>query len=483
MRFLTLAHRWMGVFLCLFFACWFISGAILIYHPFPSLSQSDRLARSSLIDPSQIIVSPKEAVEIAGGNELDRLRLIDLEGRPVYVLHGFNNDIRTIDAKSGKLFDLLQKNVATRISEKFSELAVLNVEGPIDYDQWIVPNRYDPYRPFFRVSLEDEYETVLYISARTGEVLQKTEYSERVWNYFGAVTHWIYPTALRKNWFLWDQVVWWLSLLGVITTVAGLWLGVIRWRGSTGGKLKSIASPFNGWLRAHHILGLFAGIFVLTWIFSGWLSMDHGRLFSKATPKPDQVEKFRSISIVQAVENISLETLTSLDSFSEGEIFVMGGKIFVITRNAKEQKLFELIDSNFLSSVKIKESEVVNAVMEAWPNSKIQSTERPGESDAYGTLREGALPTNTLRVILADPLQTWVHVDMESGQIVSVMDRGRRQYRWLFNGLHSLDFPGLSNHRPAWDVLMLSLLGLGFVFCVTGVVIGMKRLLGNWVRS
>jgi uncharacterized iron-regulated membrane protein len=477
MHFLTLAHRWMGVVLCLFFACWFVSGAILIYHPFPSLSQSDRLARSSHIDSSQIIVSPKEAIQIAGGNELDRLRLIDLDGRPVYVLHGFDNDIRTIDAKSGELVDFVQNNVAEKIAEKFSKETALKIEGPLDYDQWIVPNRFDPYRPFYRVSLKDKSETVLYVSARTGEVLQKTEFSERAWNYMGAVTHWIYPTVLRKNWVLWDQVVWWLSLSGVVTTVAGLWLGVVRWRGFADRKTKG--SPFNGWLRVHHILGLFAGLFVLTWIFSGWLSMDHGRLFSKPNPKPDQVKKFRSISIAQAVETVSLEALKSLDSFSEGEIFAMGGKTFVMTQNAKEQKLFEPLSSNFLSPAKFKEIEVLNAVKEAWPNLKIQTTERPDESDIYGALREGALPSNTLRVILEDPLQTWVHVDMVSGRIVSVMDRSRRQYRWLFNGLHSLDFPSLANHRPAWDVVIFLLLGLGFLFCITGVVIGMKRLFGN----
>jgi uncharacterized iron-regulated membrane protein len=480
MYFLTLAHRWMGVILCLFFACWFVSGAILIYHPFPSLSQSVRLARSSDVDLSQIIVSPIEAVQISGGNELDRLRIIDLEGSPVYVLHGFDSDVRTVDAKSGKLINLLPKNIAEKIAENFSEMVALKVEGPIDYDQWIVPNRYDPYRPFYRISLIDKNETILYVSARTGEVLQKTEYRERVWNYMGAVTHWIYPTILRKNWALWDQVVWWLSLLGVITTVVGLWLGLIRWRGA---KTKETASPFNGWLRAHHILGLLAGLFVLTWIFSGWLSMDHGRFFSKPNPEIDQIKKFRSTSIKQAVEIVSLEALKSLDSFSEGEIFAMGGKTFVITRNATEKKIFEPLDSNSLSSVKFKEIEVVNAVKEAWPSFRVKATERPGESDAYGKLREGSLPSNTVRVILADPLQTWVHVDMDSGQIVSVMDRSRRQYRWLFNGLHSLDFPGLANHKPAWNVVIILLLGLGFLFCITGVVIGMRRLLGNSVRS
>ena len=479
MRFLTLAHRWMGVFLCLFFACWFVSGAILIYHPFPSLSQSDRVSRSPHIDLSGITISPKEAVQIVGGDELDRLRLIDLEGRPAYVLQGFKNDVRTIDANNGNLINLLNKDVAGKIAEKFSEITTSKVEGPLDYDQWIVPNRYDPYRPFYRVSLNDKDGSVIYVSARTGKVLQKTERSERTWNYIGAITHWIYPTFLRKNWELWDQVVWWISLLGVITTFAGLWLGIIRLRTFTNKIKKNTASPFNGWLRVHHLLGLFAGIFVFTWIFSGWLSMDHGRLFSKPDPRINQIKNFRSISIAEATANVSIEAIKSLGKFSEGEIFAMGGKTYFMTRNATEQKLYEPLNSNFPSAIKFKEIEVVNAVKEAWPSSEIQSTERLEEADTYGKLRERSLPSNTLRVILADSLQTWVHVDMESGKIVSIMDKSRRQYRWLFNGLHSLDFPGLANHRPAWDVVIFLLLGIGFLFCVTGIVVGMKRLFSN----
>jgi len=46
----------------------------------------------------------------------------------------------------------------------------------------------------------------------------------------------------------------------------------------------------------------------------------------------------------------------------------------------------------------------------------------------------------------------------------------------VFNGLHSLDFPGLVNRRPLWDVVMVLLLTLGFAFSVTAVVIALKRL-------
>jgi hypothetical protein len=469
----------MGIALCLFFAAWFFSGAVLIYHPFPSLSQTDRLAQSSFIDFSRVKLSPKEAVKLVGSIELDRLRLIDLEGQPIYVLHNLDSGIQIIDAESGKILNLLKKGEAVKIAENFSGKSVMKIEGPVDYDQWIVPNRYDPYRPFYRAFLQDRDETIIYVSARTREVLQKTEAQERAWNYIGAIVHWIYPTLLRKNWTLWDQVVWWISLFAVMTTAAGLLLGIIRYRGASGENRKGISSPFKGWLRAHHILGMFVGIFVFTWIFSGWLSMDHGRFFSKPNPEPDQIKNFRSKSFKNAAEAVSLEALKSLNSFNEVEIIAVGGQVFVMGRNSSEQKLFKPLSSDSLLPTGLGEPEIIKAIKKAWPNTKIHSTYRPDESDVYGQLREGSLPKTTLRVVLDNPVETWVHIDLESGKIVSVMDKSRRLYRWLFNGLHSLDFPGLAKNRPLWDVLILSMLTVGFFFSITSVVVGWKRLFNS----
>lgn len=470
MRFLTLAHRWMGIVLGLFFSAWFFSGAVLIYHPFPSLAQAERFANESNINFSKIQIPPKAV--IAFKNSLDRLRLIDFEGKPVYVLHPQKGPVITIGADDGELLNLLTGKVAGKIAEEFIGKPALRIDGPLNYDQWIVPNQYDPYRPFFRISIEDQKGTELYVSARTGEVLQKTEGTQRAWNYVGAVVHWIYPTILRSNWALWDGVVWWLSLLGVLTTVVGLVLGITRLRKSQ--IAYQLGSPFKGWLQIHHTLGLVAGTFVLTWIFSGWLSMDHGRFFSKSSPEASQIKNFRGISIKHAVDQISLEALKSLEDVSEVEFFAVGGQPFVMGRNLKDFKLYKPLSPIFFSFAKFTQPEIIKAVKQAWPDVKIQSTQRP--SDTYGKLREGSLPDNTLRVVLEDPMQTWIHVDMESGQIVSVMDKSRRLYRWLFNGLHSLDFPGLANQRPLWDVLILLLLAVGFLFSITGVVVGWKRL-------
>jgi len=139
-------------------------------------------------------------------------------------------------------------------------------------------------------------------------------------------------------------------------------------------------------------------------------------------------------------------------------------------------KLFKPMTPDSLSPTKILESDVIDGVKKAWPDKKIQSTQRPEESDIYGNLREGSLPSNTLRVILNNPEQTWVNINMATGQIVSIMNKNRRLYRWLFNGLHSLDIPGLANHRPLWDVVILLMLTAGFLFSITAVVIAWKRI-------
>ena len=99
-----------------------------------------------------------------------------------------------------------------------------------DYDQWSVPNGFDRHRPLLRVALGDAAGTEVYVSSRTGEVVLDTTRSERGWNLAGSVLHWIYPTVLRSNWSLWDQVVSTLSLVAFIAATLGAVLGITRIR-------------------------------------------------------------------------------------------------------------------------------------------------------------------------------------------------------------------------------------------------------------
>lgn len=46
--------------------------------------------------------------------------------------------------------------------------------------------------------------------------------------------------------------------------------------------------------------------------------------------------------------------------------------------------------------------------------------------------------------------------------------------RWLYHGLHSLDFPWLYNHRPLWDIVVITFMLGGTALCVTSVILAWR---------
>ena len=61
-------------------------------------------------------------------------------------------------------------------------------------------------------------------------------------------------------------------------------------------------------------------------------------------------------------------------------------------------------------------------------------------------------------------------------------DRGGRWNRWLYHGLHNLDFPFLYYRRPLWDVVMIGLSIGGLALSATTLVPSWRRLVRHWRR-
>jgi hypothetical protein len=115
-------------------------------------------------------------------------------------------------------------------------------------------------------------------------------------------------------------------------------------------------------------------------------------------------------------------------------------------------------------------------VQAAAPETAIVSHEMLTSYDSYYYSRNGQAVLPVLRVKFSDPLETWVYVDPELGQLVASIHRLHRVERWLYNGLHSLDFGFWYDRRPLWDIGMI-LLSLGALVTSTiGMWVGFKRL-------
>jgi hypothetical protein len=471
-RWLTWFHRWAGVVLCLLFAVWFASGAVLHFVSFPSLSRIDQRAGSEAIDLSRVFIDPSSA--LARVPQANDLRLLSVAGRPVYVAKQPNGAWVSVAADTGDVLTLFPAAAARTVAERFSRSPAVSVSGPMDYDQWIVHQRFDPHRPFYRVRLNDDARTDLYVSARTGEVLQRTRFSERAWNWSGAVIHWIYFTPLRKSYWAWNQVVWWVSLAALSSSAVGTWLGILRLASNRAAGRKGL-SPFRGWMRWHHIIGLFASIIVVTWMLSGWLSMDHGRLFSRSETTAKQALQMSGMSVGAITHPVTLELMREAAPASEITFNAVAGRAFLtsygpVGRDAR----ISFLDQPPAQLESLPDSLLLSGVDRVWPGQVRAISGSDAYDDLY-RLAESAPGSARAFGVSGNPALR-IYVDRYSGRLLAVMDSSRRSYAWIYYALHTFQFPGLIEHPAIRTVLVLALLALGFTASATGVVLSVKRL-------
>ncbi len=470
-------HRWLGIALGFLFILWFASGMILSFVPFPSLATRDRISRSEAIDLERVSVSPSAALTASGTAPVLHLRLISVVGHPRYVVSPAGRPVLSVSAETGQALPPVSELQARTLAEQFSGEEILGIDGPFDYDQWTVHEQYGPYRPFYKISMADASGTCLYVSLRSGEVIQRTRRAERAWNWVGAVVHWINPTLLRKHQSVWRWTVWSAALLGILLTLAGMWLGVVRYVDLKRRRRPGV-SPFTGWLRWHHSIGLFAAAFVLTWIFSGWLTVDRGTLFSRDEPTVIQVERLRGISLVESAGNFPVLQLRKLRNPREIEVTAVGGHPFLIVHASEviSSQLMSADDAGTLhTDPVIPDKLLLSAARAAWSPLGTLGIQAIAADDAY-RVRSNPLPDTARRIVLNDRTHTWIQIDAASGQILSVTDNSRRLYRWLVDGLHCFDFPLFHHAGPLRHVLILLASTAGLLFSCTGVVIGVKRL-------
>jgi hypothetical protein len=329
-------------------------------------------------------------------------------------------------------------------------------------DQWTVAGL-DAYRPLYRVSLNDRPGTELYVSAATGEVVRDTTRRERGWNYAGSVAHWIYPTVLRGRPALWQIVVWTLSLLGVVTAVAGIALGLARIRVERGRPV----SPFAGWHAWHHGLGLVCMAFVLTWIFSGWLSLDQGLLFSNE--RLGDADRLR-IGGAPAWRIDAGELRDITPHAKEVEWFPFDGRLYRRERLTPQSQRLFLSGSDDPPRAFLSAAEAGAAVGRIASGCKAAVP-----ITAHDVLApESSVPdVPVYRVVCGD---VWLHVDGANGMTLERLDGSQRVYRSLFGALHRLDVPMLAARPTMRSALIVVLCSLGLAFSLTAVVIGWARL-------
>jgi uncharacterized iron-regulated membrane protein len=498
-RWLFLAHRWLGIVACAFFAMWFISGVVMMYVGYPKLTAGERLIHLPPLDARAPMLGPRQALDAAGlAGPMQSLRLaVASGGRAVYLAvparaaspgqrrpaPGIGTVV--IDALDGTVMRQVDEATAIASARAFAGSGVaLQHEGTVVEDAFTHSRALDAHRPLHRVRLGDASATRLYVSGSTGEVVRDATRAERGWNYAGAWIHWLYP--LRGNAFdaYWTDIVIWLSIAGIAVVLTGSVVGLMRWR-FTGRYGNGSRTPYRGFLmRWHHVSGLLFALVTLTWIFSGLMSMNPWRVFdSGAAPLRVEAMNGGPLAIeaggaapvallasaareVREVRELAWERIagrTLVRATSATGTLVMLDASDAGPRAVDAQALRAAVAR--LSAAPVERIEVIRAYDRHYY-----------QRDAHTMTGGGDKPLPIWRVFFGDAHGTWVHVDPRTGEVLGRVDRGRRASRWLFAMLHSWDWLPLLERRPLWDLLLVMLSLGGAVLSLTGVVIGWRRL-------
>jgi len=275
---------------------------------------------------------------------------------------------------------------------------------------------------------------------------------------------------------MWAWVVDIAAAAGCVLAISGLWVGVLRAR-RQGLKSKSspLKSPHQRLLRWHYVTGGAFGLVTLTWVFSGWMSMNPGKLNPPRTPSAAQ-------SAVFAGHAFALRDFNALPVLPPGTVEAEllhydGQPLYLVTAR---DGAATLVSSGARAEFHPPTTEALIARAPALlPGAPLIEVRILTTYDNYYYTRHperGTMPLPAVRVRFGDADATWFHFDPATGRILNKSTATNRLFRHLYNGLHSFDWWWLWSRRPLWDITVIFFSLGGLSLSLLGVVLGVRRL-------
>lgn len=457
-RALLLLHRYSGIAICLMVAAWCLSGIVMMYVHFPSLSPVQRLIGLAPLS-MEGCCALDEVRAVLGDASIDGFRLEMLAGKPVLRVTMPAGET-SVDLRSGRALDAVSPLLAQLVAEDYVANTAIGHSPQllrrIERDQWTVSGEYNAYRPLYQFSLRDAAGTEIYVSGKSGEVVQQTTRRQRIWNYFGAVTHWIYPTALRQHVAAWSQVVIWTSLIGVFLVLTGLYAGWIRWNPRGSGRF----SPFRGWMLWHHVAGLLFGVLALSWVGSGLISMNPWGFLDGGSSSQERAQLAgMRLSAADALATVqtwltSPRTTAELAGVRQLSGAPFDGALYIMALTPESAVR---LDAR-LAPAPMAESSLRSVGARLRPGAPIIDSGLLASADHYYYAHHYSPPFPVYRVLLGDAQATRYYIDPADGTLLRKIDQNGRWWRWLFSALHQWDFAAPLRQRPLWDLVVVALL-------------------------
>ena len=465
-RILLHIHRVLGFVLSILFLVWFLSGMVMMYRTYPSVTEQQRMAHAERIAMREAIPSPPMP------QGLSALSLQQVAGRPVFLMSTAEGETQ-VDALTGKTVVRFLPEAMQSIAARWSSAAPVLKDTLNEIDVWLIGAMPFKEFPVYHYSLNDSEGSELYLSSRTGRALQLTSRESRFWAWVGAIPHWIYITKLRATGRQpWTDTVQWLSGFGILMVICGIIVGLrSMWkaRKRKGAGLSPYVKPLFRW---HHLFGLFFGLFVLTWIFSGFMSLADAPQLLWPVHNEHSARQLYADSLKADHYRLDINRVLAANDVRRVEWMEIGKHPYYRVWTADDEYLLDASDT-VPHRVKLNEADCRKAVQQVHEPSERVNAMMMNNYDNYYVSQKRTMPLPVCKVTVDDADRSTYYINPKTGDC-RYYNNNRRAGKWMYTGLHALNLPFFVAHPMLRLAIMWVLMIGGTIVSVTGLLLTVR---------
>lgn len=454
----------------LIFVVWCLSGIILIFDGFPHASREKRFLHLQTFGSADF-----EHLQAPPQKAKGDIALELCNGKPVYRLKQGMRAEKVYDAETLNPISSFSKEQAIQLSSSYCQADVSKLIVPNQLDQWIPWSYYKLLLPFYKCYMNDDDQSVVYVSSKTGNIIQHTTQSARWSARLGAIPHWAYFSFLRQRTGAWEKVIIILSTLGLVVSISGIIVGIIRLK-----RKKGITPYKKFWYKWHHLSGFFFGLFLCTFILSGmisvtgvpdWLVFIHSSEKEKISwvkPSAEQQTALLPQTIWEAVEQKKgIRRIAWKKVLDKTQLWIYYNNyeepVAYTNNQGKVEKVkpYSLLEIEKIAQVIFKKNDFNVSLQRNYDSYYAPSAMRFHPKPVY-------------KITLNDVASTWLYIDPATGENVQKIDRNYRARRWLYRALHTFNFPWLQKADWLRKAILLLLCLACFAISLTGCVLKYK---------
>lgn len=473
-------HKITGSLLSLLFLLWFISGIVMIFEGFPHASRKERFDHLATFSENQF-----KQLAPPPTTWLGKVNLELCNGKPVYRLITGRKAQKAFDAQNLKPLESFSEEHARKQATSFLGSPVKEVKLLNNVDQWVPWSYYKPLLPFYKCYMNDPARTVLYVSEKTGEIVQQTNRKERWAARCGVIPHWLYFKQLRLQSGLWLVVVLCLSGVGIAMSFTGIIVGLIRKK--NGNHLTPYKKALYKW---HHITGFIFGLFVFTFVLSGFFSLANVPnwmvFISSKNEKKISWGQDLDLAKQAAISPYKIyEALEQKEGIRKISWKNMHGKpaYFVYYNNYQIPETYQLVGDSIQKHTIYSLSEVKEIAKNYLGGTGYSIIHQEKYDNYYKGSAMYYLPQPVYKLITSNAAQTWIYINPATAEKVKSYTRNTRLRRWLYQGLHKFDFKFLREEAEWFRKLLLIVISLGGIAVSASGVLMSKVWLRRTVRK